>query len=66
MESFLWPFFPIASADSSWAVVNYWRNDVHLVLVNHLGIIPRNSELRLTDRLDMTIVVDSDVKTHIK
>ena len=39
-------------------VVNYWRKDVHLVLVNRLGRVPRNSVVKLTDRLetlDMTI-----------
>ena len=52
IKSFLPPF---STADSSSAVVSYWRKDVHLVLVNHLGSLPR-----LTDRLDMTIVVDWD------
>ena len=50
------------SADSSRAVVNYWRKDVHLVLVS----LPRNSVVRLTDRLDMTIVVEWDVKPQMK
>ena len=50
------------SADSSRAVVNYWQNDVCLVLVNRLKNMPRNSVVRLTDRLNMTIVVDWDVK----
>ena len=53
-------------ADPSRAVVNYWRNDVHLVLVNRLESLPRNNVVRWTDRLDMTIVVDPDVKPHIK
>ena len=52
-------------ADSSRAVVNYWWKDVHLVLVNRLGSLPRNSVVRLTDRLGMTIVVDWDVKPQI-
>ena len=52
------------SADSISSVVNYWRNDVHLVLVNRLGSLPRNSMVRLTDHLDMTNVVDWDVKPH--
>ena len=39
------------------------QKDVHLVLVNRL---PRNSVVRLTDCLDMTIVVDWDVKPLIK
>ena len=55
-------------ADSRRAVVSYWRKDVPLVLVNHLGLsLPRSVvALRspLTDRLDMTIIVD-DVKPHI-
>ena len=48
------------------AVVSYWRKDVHLVLVNHLGSLPRNSLIRLTDRLDMAIVVDWNVKPRTK
>ena len=55
-----------SSADSSRAVVNYWRNDVHLVLVNRLGSLSRNSVVRVTDRLDMAIVIDWDVKPQIK
>ena len=43
---------------------------MHLVLVNLtgecLGSLPRNSVVRLTDRLNMTIVVDWDVKPQIK
>ena len=39
------------------AVVSYWRKDVHLVLVNR-------SVDRLTDRSDMTIVADWDIKEH--
>ena len=34
--------------------------NVHLVLVNRLGSLPRNSAVRLTDRLYMTTVVDWD------
>ena len=60
MKSFLRPSF-LPTADSSRAVVSYWRNDVHLVLVNRLGSLPRNSVVRLTDHLDMAIVVDLDV-----
>ena len=46
------------SADSSRAVVSYWqRKDVHLVLVNRLGIMLRNNVVRLIDRLGMTIVL---------
>ena len=29
-------------------------------------VLPRNSVIRLTDRLDMTIVVDWDVKPQMK
>ena len=36
----------------------YRRKDVHLELVNRIGSLSRNSVVRLTDRLDMTIVVD--------
>ena len=39
---------------------------MHLVLVNHLGTLPRKSVVRLTDGLDMTIVVDWDVNSQIK
>ena len=39
---------------------------MHLVLANRLGSLPSNSVGRLTDRLDMTIVVDWDVKPQIK
>ena len=48
------------------SVVSYWRKDVHLVLVNRLGSLPRNSVVRLTDRLDMTIVDDWNVNPQIK
>ena len=44
------------------AVVCNWRKDVPLVLVNRLESLPRNRVVRLTDRLDMNIVVDWDVK----
>ena len=54
------------TADSSRTVVSYWQKNVHLVLVKHLGSLPRNSVVRLTDRLNMTIVVDWDVKPQIK
>ena len=39
---------------------------VHLVLVNCLGSLHRNSVFWLTVRPDMAIVVDWDVKPHIK
>ena len=39
---------------------------IHLVLVNRLGRLPKNNVVRLTDRLDMTIVVDWDVKPQLK
>ena len=52
----------LPTADPSRAVGSYWQKDVHLVLVNRLGSLPRNSVVRLTDRLDMTVVVDWDVK----
>ena len=51
------------TADLRRAVVRYWRNDVYSVLVKRLGLsLPRKSVVRLTDRLDMTIVVEWDVK----
>ena len=39
-----------SAADSRRAVVSYWRKNVHKVLVNCLGGLPRNSVARLTDR----------------
>ena len=54
----------LPTADSSRAVVIYWWKDVHLVLVNHLGSLPRNSVVRFTDCLDMTIVVDGHNTTN--
>ena len=40
-----------------------WFTDDYLVLVNHLGLrLPRRSVVRLTDRLDMTIIVNWYVK----
>ena len=47
----------------SYSLESYWRKDVQ---VNRLGSLPRNSVVRLTDCLDMTIVVDWDVKPQIK
>ena len=43
--------------------LKYGSSDVLWVLVDHLGLsLPRKSVVRLTDRLDMTIDVDWDVK----
>ena len=39
-----------SSADSRRAVVSYWRKNVHKVLVNYPGGLPRNSVVRVTDR----------------
>ena len=48
----------LPTADPSWAVVScYWRKYGHLVLVNGLGSLPRNSVDRLADLLDMTLIV---------
>ena len=51
--------FVFPSADSRRAVVGYWRNYVHLVLLNSLGglRLSRNSMVRLTVRPGMTIAV---------
>ena len=38
-------------------IVSYWRNHGHLVLVNRLGSLPGNSVDRLTDLLDITLIV---------
>ena len=54
------------TADSKRKIVSYRRNDVHLILVNCLGSLPRHSVVRLADRLDMTKVVNCDVKSQIK
>ena len=40
----------LPSTDSRRAVVSYWRKNMHLVVVNCLGGLPRNSVARLTDR----------------
>ena len=54
----------LPTTDSSRTAVSYSRKAVHQVLVNHSGLsLPRKSVVRLTDHLDMTIVVDWDVKT---
>ena len=46
------------SADSRRAVVSHWRKNVHEVLVNYLGGLPRNSMVRVTDpaRCDLKCV----------
>ena len=56
----------LAGADSSRAVDCYWRKDMYLVLVHRWVSLPRNSVVSLTDLLDMTIIVDWDVKPQIK
>ena len=57
----------LLAADSSRAVGSYWQKDVHLVLVNRLGLsLPRKSVAMLTDCLDMTTVVDWDIKQQNK
>ena len=50
------------------AVVSYWRNYVHEVLVNRLGglSLPRKSVVRLTDRPDMTLDVYRGCKTTMQ
>ena len=52
----------LPTADSSRA----WRKYGHLVLVNRLRSLPRNSADRLTDRLDITLVVDWAVKLQLQ
>ena len=54
VETWSWKHFyshSPAFADSRRAVVSYWRESVHQVLVNCLGGLPRNSVTRLTDRV---------------
>ena len=65
----VWPHtFVSPSADSRGAVVSYWRNYVHEVLVNRLGglSLPRKTVVRLTDRPDMTLDVYRGRKTTTK
>ena len=62
----MWPHtFVSPSADSSGAVVSYWRKYVHEVLVNRLGglSLPMKNVVRLTDRPDMTLDVFRGRKT---
>ena len=40
-----------SSADSRRAVVSYWQKNVHYILVNCLGGLPRNSVVRVTDQI---------------
>ena len=42
---------PLSSADLRRAVVGYWRKNVHYVLINCLGSLPRNSVDKLTDHV---------------
>ena len=60
--------FVSPSAFSRRAVVSYWRQYVHEVLVNRLGglSLPRKSVVRLTDRPDMTLDVYRGRKTTIQ
>ena len=50
------------------AVVSYWREYVHEVLINRLGglSLPRKSVVRLTDRPDMTLDVYRGRKTTMQ
>ena len=59
--------FVSPSADSSRAVVSFWRKYVHKVLVNRSGglSLPRKSVGKLTDRPDMTIDVYHGRRTKI-
>ena len=45
--------------DSRRAVISYWQKYVRLVLVNCLGglSLPRNSASRLTDWLNLTLIM---------
>ena len=64
MKSFLRPA-TADPADSSMVVASY-RKDVDFVLVNRLGSLHRNSVDRLTDRLNITMVVDWAIKPQHK
>ena len=46
-------------------IVRHCQKDVYLLLVNRVGSLSRNSVVRLTDRIDMTVVVDWNVKPQI-
>ena len=48
---------PLPTADSCRVVVSYWWKYVHSALVNCLGSLLRNSVDRLTDWLDMTLIL---------
>ena len=62
---FYGPF--LTCADSSRAVVSYWRKDLHKVLVICLGLsLSRKTVISLTGHLVLTIVVDWDVKQQNK
>ena len=56
----------IPGADSSRAVVNLLPKRCAFGTGSRLGSLPRNSVVMLTDRLDMIIIVDWDVKQKIK
>ena len=71
-DLYIWIWFPVwthtfvsPSADSSGAVVSYWRPYVPKVLVNHEGglSLPRKRVVRLNDCPDMTIDVYRVCKT---
>ena len=47
------------TADWRRAIISYWRKYRDLVLVNRLGSFPRNRVDRLTDQLDMTLIVST-------
>ena len=51
------------SADSRMAVVSYWWKNVHKVLINCLGGLPRNSVDRLTDHIRNYLKVSKSRKT---
>ena len=57
----------LSSTDSRRVVVSYKQKYVHKVLVNRLvKLAQEKSVVRLTDRPDMTIAVDWDVKHQTK
>ena len=71
VETWSWKHFyghSPSSTDSRRAVIMYWRKNVHWVLVNCLGGLPRNSVVRITDRTrnDIKCVEGPGRKTEIK
>ena len=57
-------FYSLPTADSKGQLSDTGKR-MSWLLVNCLGSLPRNSVVRLIDHLDMTVVVDWDIKPKI-